>query len=230
MTFATIALALMALFSPRQSASIAAVALKAPSVAPALAEVCWRESRCNPIGVHRGDARWSRKVFWRGATQRWLDLRCQNIWQGNWSTRGAFGLMAAYNVRHIAPCVPPHYLDVPLISALVSAIRLIEHCDRQIEHRHPATSRWAFDDRICGSVPYAHARTADYQIARAKVRAVLSGLMPRAPDPPRVPATLPDDGHSTEDDTRRDARGLPTVEPPERRTDDATPSPKQRRG
>lgn len=230
MTFAKIALFLLGLLEPRQAASIAANALKAPSVAPALAQICWRESRCQPVGVHRSDARWSDRVFWRGASQRWLDLRCQNQFQGNWSTRGAFGLMAAYHARHVAPCTTPEYFDVPAISAFVAGMKLIEHCDRLIHHRHPATTRWASDDSLCSFVPFAHARSPAYQIAKAQVRVLLLQVMTNPHDPPRPavppePSDVRDDG---DDERRRDARAFPKVEKPETRTD-GTGTPTRRR-
>ncbi len=173
MIFAKIALIFLALLDPSQSAAIAANALKAPSVAPALVKICHRESRCRPVKIHSIDRAHSERVYRKAVKVGWLDPKCQPPKKGAYSTRGSFGLMFAYHAHFIAPCIPPEYFDVPIISAFAAAMKLIEHCDRSISNRHSATSRWAFNDRICRRVPRRHARSAEYQIARSTVRDLL---------------------------------------------------------
>jgi hypothetical protein len=55
-------------------------------------------------------------------------------------------------------------------------MKLIEHCDRSRMHRHPATSRWAFGDKICRRVPRGHARSVEYRSSKAALIALLSLL------------------------------------------------------
>lgn len=227
MGFTTIALLLLGLINPRQSAELAAVALRAPSIAPALSKICWRESRCNPISVHSIDVRLSDGAYRAAIGVGWLDAACQPPKIGAYSTRGAFGLMAAFNVRHVDECMPPEYLDVPLISALTAGMKLIEHCSKRKSKRHPATSRWAFRDRVCRFVPRNHARSAAYILARAHVRELIYSLMPNDPTRPVEPEPLDVRG---DEGKRRDAGAFPITERPEKRSDGTVTTPARRQG
>lgn len=116
--------------SPRPAAWLAALVHGRPDIAPALVRVCERESRCQRIGVHARDAHLSR-VSWGGQVQLGhLDAECQPYGQGRrWATRGAFGLNAADHWQRLPPCYWPEVLDVPLVSALVSAGKYLDRCE-----------------------------------------------------------------------------------------------------
>jgi hypothetical protein len=105
----------------------------------ALLSIAWRESRRNAIGRHKVDAvprgwtgnglRAARRVgrrAWVRAVQRGLlDPTCQPLGEpSNWSTRGAWGHVAAYAVPYLPACWPPWSLDVPVVSAWVAVKRL----------------------------------------------------------------------------------------------------------
>lgn len=47
-----------------------------------------------------------------------------------WGIRGTHGLAAAYSVRWLGPCVAPEAIDVPVLSAIVTARRLGELASR----------------------------------------------------------------------------------------------------
>lgn len=105
-----------------------------PGLASELLDICEAESRCSAIGIHRGKA--ARKgggVFWRLAVEAgWLGS-CDAHALGDpdrWGIRGTHGLAAAYSVRWLGECVDPAVLDVPVISAVVTARRLAELSDR----------------------------------------------------------------------------------------------------
>jgi hypothetical protein len=125
--------------------------------AAALAMIAHRESRGLWIRRHKADERprgWEGNgdlaAHWVGA-RAWAkavlvgDLdpaRCRWHDRGDardWSTRGAFGHVAAYALKYL-PCSPPWVLDVPVVSAWVAVQRL-----RVARRRHapPALRRWA---------------------------------------------------------------------------------------
>jgi hypothetical protein len=109
--------------------------------AAALAEIVHRESRGLRIRRHKADERppgytgnGSLAALWVGgrAWQKAVavgDLdpeRCRWHDRGDprdWSTRGAFGHVAAYALKYL-PCSPPWVLDVPIVSAWVAVQRL----------------------------------------------------------------------------------------------------------
>ena len=79
------------------------------------------------IGVHERD-RWASRIAYAKAVKAgWLDPSCTDP-NDEWSTRGAFGLLAAYNARRLPRCSPPWVFDVPLVSAYVAAQRYQARC------------------------------------------------------------------------------------------------------
>lgn len=129
---------LRALFDPRLASHVAAVLIGDPDLGSVLERICERESGCQAIGQHRIDARWS-SWAWRTAVRSGrLDASCQPLHSG-WSTRGAWGAMAAFTVVHIGvPCLPAWVIDVPLLGAYSAAKRAI-HPDCR---RYAACRRW----------------------------------------------------------------------------------------
>lgn len=96
-----------------------------------LASIARRESRGRWIGIHEGD-RWLSSAAHRRALSRgWLRPWCPfHRSPEGMGTRGAHGLVAAYSLRWLGPCVPPEALDVPLLSAIAAARRAAHQCRR----------------------------------------------------------------------------------------------------
>ena len=116
-------------------ASIAGARLAGfPGLASELLDICEAETRCSAIGIHHGKAeRVSGAVFWRAAVEAgWLVGCDAHALQRSdrWGIRGTHGLAAAYSVRWLGECVDPAAIDVPLLSALVTARRLGELSQR----------------------------------------------------------------------------------------------------
>ena len=122
--------------SPR---SVVPVVTDSTTERRALLAIGWRESRLRPIARHKVDhapkgwsgdgLRVARRVgrrAWLRAVQRGLlDPACQPLGEpADWSSRGAWGQVAAYAVPYLPPCSPPWVLDVPLVSAWVALQRL----------------------------------------------------------------------------------------------------------
>jgi hypothetical protein len=103
-----------ATFDPRAAAYVAATVLGRPDIAPALVRVCRRESLCQPIGVHPGDAGRS-LASWRS-----------QVGLGHLDPRG---LNAADHWQYLPRCYAPAVLDVPLVSAFVAARKYLRRCD-----------------------------------------------------------------------------------------------------
>lgn len=133
-----IALLLRAVFDPRVAAHVGAALAGHPELGAVLERVCDRESDCELVSIHRGDARWSTWA-WRTAIRSGrIDPRCQPLHDG-WSTRGAWGTMAAFTVVHTGlPCAPAWVLDIPLVGAFAAA-RRASHPDC---NRYAACRRW----------------------------------------------------------------------------------------
>lgn len=112
-----------ALLSPRAASVLAPLLIGEPSIIPAMLKICERESHCQVIGVHDNDARYSRGAWKNAVRVGWLSERCQAYHDG-WSTRGAWGTIAAYTVRHLGECKPAWILDVPMLGAIASARRM----------------------------------------------------------------------------------------------------------
>ena len=103
-----------------------------------LVETCMLESGCRaPIGVHADDAHLGEPA-WRGVWQRARVAHdcafypdpstVDDSWFPNASTRGNHGLIAAYHVRLLGPCVPLEALDVPFFSAWAAAEKARRAC------------------------------------------------------------------------------------------------------
>jgi hypothetical protein len=105
----------------------------------ALLAIAWRESRLRPIARHkvdhkpkgwRGDGlaaarRVGRRAWQRAVARGLLDPTCQPLGEpADWSSRGAWGQVAAYALPYLPACWPPWALDVPLVSAWVAVQRL----------------------------------------------------------------------------------------------------------
>lgn len=83
--------------------------------------ICARESRCGRdgrVGVHEGDSRSSDRAWKQAIAAGKLDVDCQeHAWlPGEWSTRGLFGMIAAYHVGWLG-CVGPWVMDDPRVAA-----------------------------------------------------------------------------------------------------------------
>lgn len=120
-----LAFVLAFVLDPRLSAH--AVALVTGASANELVAICWRESRCRAVTTHAIDQRHGARAYARAVDRGLLDPeRC--LWHARgdarrWSTRGAWGHLAAYAVPYLG-CVPPWVLDLPIVSAWVAARRL----------------------------------------------------------------------------------------------------------
>ena len=127
---------------PIVASSVAAHLVGEPELAAELVVTCWREApRCQIRGEHRGDAGASRAV-WRGAMARgWLDPSCSWHWytaadgsRRNFSTSSPWGTMRGYTWRHLSratgiDCAPMQLLDVPILGAIATALRMQAACD-----------------------------------------------------------------------------------------------------
>lgn len=125
------ALLLALLLSPAQQTRLGAMLAGRGDLARELVSVCKRESSCRWVRVHRGDV-------WAGALAKakalrvgWLSPWCPWTWlpAREYAVRGSHGLMAAYSMRFLG-CLPPHVLDIPLVSAFVAAKRATNQCER----------------------------------------------------------------------------------------------------
>lgn len=119
----------LAVNDPSTAAGFAAAAWGRPDIADDLRAVCYRESRCRAIGVHEIDRHLS-SIGWRGQVSLGhLDPECQPYRDGQWATRGAWGLSAASHWNYLPPCYPPEVLDIPIVSAWIAAQKYIALCD-----------------------------------------------------------------------------------------------------
>lgn len=143
-----IAVALLSTQSPEAAAYQEAHARNMPELIEPLIRICRRESvgkgagRCKPLRAHTGDAGASRHVYDRAVAVGWISSRCQPYADRQWSTRGSWGLMAAYHVRFLFPCAPFWMLDVPAFGAKVAATKLIRICSKPRWKRHKADRGW----------------------------------------------------------------------------------------
>jgi len=129
--FGSLVLALMLSSSPATAAHLAAALEGQPArVGGYLERVCWRESRCTAIDVHEIDEHGSRRGWVGQVKLGHLDPECQPYRPGEWATRGAFGLAAASHWNYLPPCYQPQILDIPMVSALVSARKWKARCER----------------------------------------------------------------------------------------------------
>lgn len=122
----------------------------------ALLDMCIMESGCRRIkpsspyyhegtGIHVLDLSAGERSY-RGAYKRghlqgcefWPDpatLEPDDPWFFNASTRGNYGMIAAFNIRRLGPCVPLEALDLPLFSAWSAAVKIDRICKRYVKVR-----------------------------------------------------------------------------------------------
>ena len=138
------AILLLFLLDPAPAARAVAEVRGIPEAAPALIEICRRESRCSRVGLHARDAWISPIAYRRAVKARRLRPWCQPPDAVAWGSRGAWGLVAAYHVGFIAPCLPAEVLDVPIVSAWIAATKIKKICS------NPDPPRW--DRRWVGKI------------------------------------------------------------------------------
>lgn len=128
MIFAAITIARLLELGPVEASLVGARLAGVPGLASELLDICATESQCTAVGIHRGRLRRvSGRDFYRRARAAGLLDACpaHDLGDGErWGIRGAHGLAAAYSVHLLGECVPPEALDVPLLSAIVTARRL----------------------------------------------------------------------------------------------------------
>lgn len=119
--------ALMAL-SPVKASIVGAQLAGWPGMASELIDICEDESLCESIGIHRGRiARVRGRAVWERAVEKGLLGACDQHALGDgdrWGVRGVHGNIGAYAVSDLGVCVAPEALDVPILSAIVTAKRL----------------------------------------------------------------------------------------------------------
>lgn len=133
---------LLAVEDPRDAIDLVVDHVKRPDLRGELLRICARESGggrgCGrgrfAVKVHERDSWAGRRVLERAIARGWIDPSCYSADEldpSRWSTRGPFGLIAAYSLRHLAPefgsCVPPDLLDKAGPAALAAA-RLAISC------------------------------------------------------------------------------------------------------
>lgn len=133
-------LAILISLDPVTASHVGAWTLGRPDIAPALVRICYRESRCQPIGLHAVDANRDPTDGWGGQVQlghlrRW----CQPYRPDTWSTRGAWGMSAASAWPYFPPCYQPGWLDIPVVGAIAAARRYLDRCDGRKKGWCPAT-------------------------------------------------------------------------------------------
>lgn len=124
----------------------------------ALLAIQYRESRGRWISRHKVDHRphgWrgnGSAAAWHVGSRAWIRAvqvglldpgRCRHHERGDardWSTRGAFGHVAAYGLPYVPGCWPPWVLDLPIVSAWVARERLAV---ARRPWAPPALKRWA---------------------------------------------------------------------------------------
>lgn len=95
----------------------------------ALVRITMRETQGRRIGVHDRDRWASRRVCSKAKAVGQISPRSDCAISG-WSTRGAFGLMAAYNLKWLGVDRWPWVLDVPAVSAIAAARRYRALCPK----------------------------------------------------------------------------------------------------
>jgi hypothetical protein len=121
-------LSLLLGLGPYESAAIASAITGAR--VDDLVAVCWRESRCQRIGVHHIDAH---RDGWGGQVRLGhLRAVCQPRGsRARWTTRGPWGLSAAAHWPYMPACYQPEVLDVPLASAVIAGRKMVRECYRR---------------------------------------------------------------------------------------------------
>lgn len=162
----------------------------------ALLTTCILETGCRRVpassryyvegtAIHRLD-RGHGEASYRGAYRRGRLQGCpfwpdpQDVEDPEWfwqaSTRGNYGTIGAFVVRHMGACVPFEALDVPFFAAWAAAVKIDRACRRYVKVRHRpcslqavrchwAQSRWG--TKRCGRT----IRKMRKQLARSKAYA-----------------------------------------------------------
>lgn len=117
-----------------------------PEFGDELVEICKRESPGHDcavfVGIHPNNREEDVQAAYRKAISYkylYLHPQCplhqaettQDVMR--FGVRGSHGLMAAYSVRYLGPCVAPETLDHPLVSAYAATLRASSHCARSGE-------------------------------------------------------------------------------------------------
>ena len=64
--------------SPRQSVDLVTHVMGVPEISRSLKKICFRESRCRALGVHKGDAQLAYKDGWQSqVNMKHIDPKCQ---------------------------------------------------------------------------------------------------------------------------------------------------------
>lgn len=159
-----------------------------------LVETCIVESGgCEtPIGIHAGDAHLGRSAYTGVWARSKVDHACEfypdpdavdDDWWPQASTRGNHGLIAAYHVHLLGPCVPLEALDVPFFSAWAAARKAAKVCASLKAQRKSCTRErlrcaWAHAElgsRSCRAV------VKRFKSALARHRKARPDLDPRKP-------------------------------------------------
>ena len=111
-----------------------------------LDRTCWRESKCTRISTHAIDA-WAGRRAYSAAVRRGLldpdNCPFHRDRDAGWSTRGAHGLMAAYNLRFLpVSCLPAWTLDIPFASALAAGNKARWLCEQKGACTFPRIRSW----------------------------------------------------------------------------------------
>lgn len=114
----------LALLAPVPAARMAARAFDVPE--SALVRIALRESQGQRVGIHDRDAWASKRACRKARAVGWLDDSV--VCGPGWSTRGAFGLNASYNLKWVGLDRAPWVLDVPAVSAVAAARRYRALC------------------------------------------------------------------------------------------------------
>jgi hypothetical protein len=117
-----------AMLRVRLATWVVCLVLGEPDLVKPLLEICERESRCQPIGVHNVDAHLSWRGYHGQVGLGHLDPDCQPYEPRGWATRGPWGLSAASHWEYLPRCYSPAALDVPIVSAWVAARAYQRRC------------------------------------------------------------------------------------------------------
>lgn len=139
-----VAVFLGGLSSPKLAATFVGSVYDRPDLGRELVHICMRESRCQDVGPHAIDRKWSRTMWERAVKVGWLQpKKCKHHRYRaakTWSVSGPWGLSRAYHLRFVG-CVPARWLDVPIVGAyaamkkMLNACRVYGACDQKSRHR-----------------------------------------------------------------------------------------------
>lgn len=115
--------------APRQAIEVAARAAGRADLGAELARRCKGESLCRRIGAHGTRHNAGGAVFYAAAVAAgWLSpATCEHHspeQAGDMGPRGILGLAAAYQIRHLGPCVAAEAIDLPIVSATLGLAHL----------------------------------------------------------------------------------------------------------